>query len=109
MNKSKRPYDHRTLKSQFSESEMIDELSKLILGNMSEWELSKHSHKSALGIELLSSLEVHSCPFCQSADIATDGKKLRRLSRNKLCILTGTDGNRTFIAYMGNCRKWYTT
>ena len=69
MNKNKRPYGHGTLKSQFSELEMIDELSKLILGNMSEWELSKHSRRSALEIELLNSLEVHSCPFCQSADI----------------------------------------
>ena len=208
MNKNKRPYGHGTLKSQFSELEMIDELSKLILGNMSEWELSKHSRRSALEIELLNSLEVHSCPFCQSADIVKDGyqkdgtrryrckscgrrfspltgtlldshkislaewiefcihlfqfqslnvssidnrnaystgrywlkkiflciekyqdaiilerkafvdetylsvmpkgldmkdgKKLRGLSRNKLCIATATDGNRTFIAYIGN-------
>ena len=73
MNKNKRPYGHGTLKSQFYELEMIDELSKLILGNMSEWELSKHSRRSALEIELLNSLEVHSCPFCQSADIVKDG------------------------------------
>ena len=102
MNRNKRPYGHGTLKSQFSESEMIDELSKLILGNMSEWELSKHSRRCALEIELLNSLEVHSCPFCQSSDIAKDGKKLRGISRNKLCIVTATDGNRTFIAYIGN-------
>lgn len=31
-----------------------------------------------------------------------DGKKLRGLSRNKLCIVTATDGSRTFIAYIGN-------
>lgn len=31
-----------------------------------------------------------------------DGKKLRGLSRNKLCIVTATDGDRTFIAYIGN-------
>ena len=86
----------------FSKREMIDELSKLILGNISEWELSKHSRRSALEIELLNSLEVHSCPFCQSSDIAKDGKKLRGISRNKLCIVTATDGNRTFIAYIGN-------
>lgn len=211
MNKNKRPYGHGTLKSQFSKLEMIDELSKLILGNMSEWEFSKHSRRSALEIELLNSLEVHSCPFCQSSDIVKDGyqndgtrryrckscgrrfspltgtlldshkipfaewiefcihlfqfqslnmssidnrnaystgrywlkkiflciekyqdaiileskafvdetylsvmpkdldrkdgKKLRGLSRNKLCIVTATDGSRTFIAYIGKASR----
>lgn len=31
-----------------------------------------------------------------------DGKKLRGLSRKKLCTVTATDGDRTFIPCIGN-------
>lgn len=67
---------------------MIDKLSKLILGNMSEWELSKHSRRSSLEIELLNSLEVHSCPFCQSADIVKDGYQKIPMQIMRLTVLS---------------------
>lgn len=97
MNKSNRPYGPRTLKSQFSKLEIIDELSRLILGNMTRWDQSKHSRQSDLETTLLNSLEVNSCPFCQSSAIVKDGhqKNGTRRYRCKSCgkrfsPLTGT-------------------
>ena len=97
MNKNNRPYGPRTLKSQFSKLEIIDELSRLILGNMTRWNQSKHSRKSDLEIGLLNSLEVRSCPSCQGEAVVKDGyqKDGTRRYRCKSCgkrfsPLTGT-------------------
>lgn len=97
MNKYHKPYGPRTLKSQFSRLKITDELSGLILGNMSEWDSSKHDRKSSLEIELLNSLNVRSCPFCQGVAVVKDGHQAdgTRRYRCKACRrrfspLTGT-------------------
>lgn len=53
--------------------ESMDELSRLILGYMSEWGSSKYDSKGNLEIELLNSLEVRSCPFYQGRAVAKGG------------------------------------
>ena len=75
MNKSNKAYGPRTLKSQFSKLETIDELSRLILGNMTGWNQSKQSRQSDLETMLLNIMKVNSCPFCQISAIVKDGRQ----------------------------------